>query len=71
VKYTRVPPYDVKTHFDEVAKLCHSMLSNLKTVPKLTIRPKKMSNNLKLDDHRGESESKYIVPTLNKLLQNL
>ena len=37
---------------------------------KLTKRAKKTSNNLKLDD-AGEKDSKYKVPALEKLTQNL
>ena len=48
--------------------LCHSMLKDLKTVPKLTKRPKKTSNNLKLDELGGE-EKKYLVLTLQELLK--
>ena len=48
--------------------LCHSMLKDLKHVPKLTKRPKKTSNNLKLDKLGGE-EKKYLVLTLQELLK--
>ena len=48
--------------------LCHSMLKDLDYVPKLTKRPKKTSNNLKLDTLGGE-EKKYLVLTLQELLK--
>ena len=48
--------------------LCHSMLKDLKVIPKLTKRPKKTSNNLKLDKLGGE-EKKYLVLTLQELLK--
>lgn len=57
VEDKRKAPYDAGCHFDEIAKLCHNMLSDLKTIPKLTIRPKKTSNNVKLDDD-GEGKRK-------------
>ena len=60
----RVPNYKVDAHFDDVAKLCHSVLADLKHVPKLTQRPKKTSNNLKLEDFGGENQKKYLVLTL-------
>lgn len=77
-KDKRKPPYDVKEHFgfvdgpghekdkehfEKIAKLCHSMLKELKTIPKLTRRPKKTSNNVKLDDDcEGR---KYMVPNVS------
>jgi len=35
---------------------------------KLTKRPKKTSNNIKLDDLRGEQEN-YFVPTVMELMK--
>jgi len=66
---TRLPPYDVNSHFDHIAKLCHHMLTDMKTLPKLTMRPKKTSNNLKIDDFGEGEKPKYIVPTFEKLLK--
>ena len=68
---TRKPNYDVHSHFDKVAKLCHNTLKDLEKVgklPKLTIRPKPTSNNLKLDS-LGGPERKYLVLTLQELLK--
>ena len=67
-KDKRVPNYDATQHFDSVAKLCHSLIKDLKSVPQLTKRPKPTSNNLKLDD-LGNSERKYTVVTKDELLR--
>lgn len=98
-KDSRVPPYNANGHFDDVPKLCHTKISELRkaadnevikqqerqpeessifenkrlkainaAVPKLTERPKKTSNNLKLDGI-GVDEKKYLVITLQELLK--
>ena len=66
-KDKRKPTYEASDHFDEIAKLCHSMISELKTVPKLTKRPKKTSNNVKLDDDDEAGKVNYLVPNMKDL----
>ena len=67
-KDKRIPDYEAWQHFDDVAKLCHDLIKDLKEVPKLTKRSQPTSNNLKLDELAGKGH-KYTVPTKQELLK--
>ncbi len=65
-KDKRLPNYEANQHFDDVAKICHDLIQDLKEVPKLTKKPKPTSNNLNLDILAGKGK-KYMVPTKQDL----
>ena len=69
---SRKPPYDVKEHFNAVAKACHSVEAALKksslTSPQKQIKKKlvKKSNNVRIDDEKI-GKRKYLVPNIKDL----